>query len=301
MELRQVQYFLGVAQAGTFGRAADDLHVAKSALSKQIKLLEDELGAELLHRGGGRREVELTEAGEAFLTEAVTIVEAMDQGRERVRGLSGTTRGRVNVVIAQGWDAWPGWAEMIAEFRRRHPALVTTITQTDSVEAIVGAVASGAADLGVAADSAVPEAPGVAIDVLHSEPLHIAVAPGHALAGRDRVALAELRDESWLLPPIEHSIVTRVAEDAGFAPRVEGAGPTPALVRSLVLDGAGICVLGRSETGFYAPAATLELVEPEVTISVFSAYRRAYRTPSTRAARDFLRECFGWPGSNSSD
>src|SRR5262245_10427057 len=116
MELRQVQYFLGVVQAGTFGGAADDLHVAKAALSRQIKLLEDELGAELLLRGGGRREVELSEAGEAFLAEAVTIVEAMDQGRERVRGPSGEARGRVTVVVTQGWDAWPGWAEIVAEF-----------------------------------------------------------------------------------------------------------------------------------------------------------------------------------------
>lgn len=112
MELRQVQYFLGVARAGTFSRAADELHVAKSALSKQIKLLEDELGADLLLRGPGRREVELTPAGEAFLADAVTIVAAMGHGRERVRDLSGITRGRASVTVALGWDAWPGWREM---------------------------------------------------------------------------------------------------------------------------------------------------------------------------------------------
>ena len=67
-------------------------------------------------------------------------------------------------------------------------------------------------------------------------------------------------------------------------------------MRSLVLDGAGVCVLGASETEFYAPAPSMRIVEPEVTVSIFIAYRRAYRTPATRAARDFLRECFGWTG-----
>jgi DNA-binding transcriptional LysR family regulator len=125
------------------------------------------------------------------------------------------------------------------------------------------------------------------------------VAPGHRLAGRDTVALDELRDESWVLPPIEEGIVTRAAADAGFTPRVGAAGPTPALVRSLVLDGAGVAVLGASETEFYAPAATMEIVEPRVPVSIFMAYRRAYRTPSTLAARDFLRECFGWTGAGA--
>jgi DNA-binding transcriptional LysR family regulator len=133
VELRQVQYFLGVARAGTFGRAADEMHVAKSALSRQIKLLEDELGAELLLRGPGRREVELTPAGKAFLDDAVTIVSAMGHGREVVRELSGVTRGRVSVMVANGWDAWPAWPDMIGEFRRQYPALSVKITQGGSI------------------------------------------------------------------------------------------------------------------------------------------------------------------------
>src|SRR3954453_19228254 len=138
MELRQVEYFLGIARAGTFGRAADELHVAKSALSKQIKLLEDELGADLLLRGPGRREVELTPAGEAFLEGAGTIVDAMGHGGAPVRALSGPVRGQVRVVVAQGWDAWPGWSDMVVEFNRPHPELTGKMTQADSTARILG-------------------------------------------------------------------------------------------------------------------------------------------------------------------
>lgn len=65
------------------------------------------------------------------------------------------------------------------------------------------------------------------------------------------------------------------------------------MLRELVLAGVGIAVCGRSETGFYAPAASIPLA-PELTASIFIAYRSAYRTAATRAVRDYLRACFGW-------
>jgi DNA-binding transcriptional LysR family regulator len=293
VELRQVQYFLGVARAGTFGRAADELHIAKSALSKQIKLLEDELGAELLLRGPGRREVELTPAGEAFLEDAVTIVAAMGHGREVVRELSGITQGQVKVMIAKGWDAWPAWPEMISEFRRQYPALTVKIDEGPSIRDMLTLVGSGDADIVVAADTDVPSVPGVRIDVLHSEPMHLVVPPGHRFAGRETVAFADARDERWILPPIERSIVTRLAAAAGFEPIADDDAPNSAMVRTLVLTGAGIGVCGESEAPFYEPAGTPR-VDPEITASIFIAYRTAYRTAATRATRDYLRACFGW-------
>ena len=285
MELRQVEYFLGVARAGTFGRAADELHVAKSALSKQIKLLEDELGADLLLRGNGRRQVELTQAGEAFLEEAVTIVEAMGNGRDRVRALSGNVR----LVIAQGWDAWPGWQDMLVAFRGQHPDLAVQITQADSIERILTTVASGDADIAVLADLEVREPAGLRVEVLAEEPLYVIAPPSHALAGREHVALTQLHEERWVLPPIEHALLDR----AGLRPLLATDAPTPAMVRSLVLAGAGIGICGRSERGFYEPATALEIVDPPLTGSVMLAYRAAYRSAATRAARDFLRSCFG--------
>ena len=181
-----MRYFLGVARAGTFGRAADELHVAKSALSKQIKLLEDELGADLLLRGGGRREVELTPAGEAFLEEAVTIVEAMDQGRERVRGLGTTPRGEVAIVVAQGWDAWPGWSEMVTAFHEQHPELAVHVTQADSVERVLAAVGSSRADLAVFADTEIQPVGGLRTEILHTEALCVVAGPDTG----SRVAIA---------------------------------------------------------------------------------------------------------------
>jgi|tagenome__1003787_1003787.scaffolds.fasta_scaffold20964890_2 LysR family transcriptional activator of glutamate synthase operon len=293
MELRQVEYFLGVARAGTFGRASDELHVAKSALSKQLKLLEDELGADLMLRGPGRREVELTPAGEAFLEEAVTIAEAVCHGRDRVRALSGPVRGQVRMVVAQGWDAWPGWSEMVVGFRRQYPELTTKVTQSDSIDRILTTIASGDADVAVLADLEVPEPPGLRVELLAEEPLYVMTPPEHPLAGREQIALADLRDEHWVLQPIEHALLDRAAAAQRFRPLIADDAPTPAMVRSLILAGRGIGICGRSERGFYEPVAALEIIDPPLTASIMLAYRTAYRSAATRAARDFLRSCFG--------
>ena len=114
------------------------------------------------------------------------------------------------------------------------------------------------------------------------------------------MTLDELRDERWVLGPIEHALLTRVAAEHGFAPVVDDTAPTPTMVRSLVNAGTGIGICGASEGGFYSPAATLELVDPGIEVSVALAYRSAYRTAATRAARDFLRACFGLGRSDES-
>jgi len=297
VELRQIQYFLQVARAGTFSRAADELYVAKSVLSKQIKLLEEELGAQLVLRGNGRREAELTAAGEAFLPEAVTIVEAMEHGRQAVQELAGDAKGHAKVVITQGWDSWPGWDAILNGFRERHPEMATSIAQKTSIEELLAAVSAGEADLAVAGEVEVPVTPGLRIEVLHSEPLVVGLPPGHPLGGRSQVTLSELREERWLLQPIERALMTRAAAERGMTLRVDSTVPTPTMLLSLLHSGAGVTVFGRSEAAFYEPATAAELVEPELTASIFIAYREAYTTAAARAVRDYLRESFGVGGN----
>jgi DNA-binding transcriptional LysR family regulator len=241
--------------------------------------------------------VTLTAAGEAFLPEAVTIAEAMSEGRERVQNLAGLATGRASVMVAQGWEAWPGWDFMVTEFRRLHPGIAMAVTQGDSVDQILTAVASGAADLGVLATVDVPAAPGLRIEPLHAESIHVALPPDHRFAGRERIALDELRDERWVLPPIERDLLIAAvaATDLGWVPTIDDGAPTSTMVRSLVLASAGVAILGRSEVDFYHPAAIAELVEPQLIASILIAYRAAYRTAATRTIRDFLRSQFPAP------
>jgi LysR family transcriptional activator of glutamate synthase operon len=291
VELRQVRAFVEVARTGSFARAADALHLGRSALSKQIRLLETELGAPLFVRGGGQRDAQLTDAGEAFLPEAVTIVKAVDQGIEQVRGVAGPGRGHVNLVVAHGWETWPDWELLVTAFRQAHPDITQSISSAGSIADMLGSIASGAADLAVFGYVGEPTAPGVLVEELHTEPLVIMLPPGHRLAGAATVGMDELRDERWLLMPIEREIVTRLAAPHGYVPRCDIALTNPALLRPLLLAGEGIAPLTASEAPFHDPATWVPLA-PTVDASVGIAYRRGYRPAGTRAVRDFLRAAF---------
>jgi DNA-binding transcriptional LysR family regulator len=291
VELRQVRAFVEVARTGSFARAADALHLGKSALSKQIRLLETDVGARLFVRGGGRRDAQLTKAGEAFLPEAVTIVKAVDQGLEQVRQVSGPGGGQVNVIVAHGWETWPGWEMIVTGFRQEHPGIGLHIASEGSVAGMLAAIASGEADLAIIAYTDEPSAPGVRVEELHAEPLVIMLPPGHRLAGAPEVTMAELRDEIWLLMPIEREIMTGLAAPHGYVPRTDVALTNPALLRPLLLSGDGIAPLTRSEAPFHDPAPFVPLV-PTVDAAIGIAYRRGYRPSGTRALRDYLRAQF---------
>lgn len=93
MELRQLRYFLAIAEHGTFSKAAGKVYVAQSALSHQLAQLEDELGAQLFVRS--RRGVELTEAGTVFHTYATSILRQVEDAASSVAGLTDSPAGKV--------------------------------------------------------------------------------------------------------------------------------------------------------------------------------------------------------------
>ena len=144
-DLRRLQYFVAVARERNFTRAAERLHVAQPALSRQVRLLEQELGVELLHRT--THEFELTEAGEFLLERGPALLSA---GRRAVaqRRTYGTGE-RGQVVVAYGasasYETAPRLLHALAE---SHPAIAIT-TAVKSVGEIVAGLSDGSIDLGL--------------------------------------------------------------------------------------------------------------------------------------------------------
>ncbi len=193
MELRQLRYFVAVAEERHFTRAARQLHVAQSGLSASIRALERELGASLFRRN--TRQVQLTAAGQALLAEARRALAATDAARDAVAAVQGLLQGSLAIGTLQCLHV-VHLPTVLAGFLADHPGLEIRLRHGGSGE-LTREVAHGRLDLAfVSRPARCPE--DVAISALAGEPLVLACAPGHPLAGRAEVALAELDAERFV-------------------------------------------------------------------------------------------------------
>ena len=147
MELRQLEYFVAVAEEASFTRAAERVHISQSGVSAQIKALEQELGALLFDRTV--RSVRLTAAGEAALEHARAVLAGVGAVRHAVDEVNGLMRGRLRVGMVTGCTIAPLF-DALAAFRRAYP-LVDLALREDSSDRMAEDVAAGLLDVALLA------------------------------------------------------------------------------------------------------------------------------------------------------
>jgi DNA-binding transcriptional LysR family regulator len=193
MELRQLEYFVAVAEECHFTRAAKRLHVAQSGLSASIRSLERELGASLFLRS--TRQVELTPAGRALLVEARRALSATDAAKDAVAAVQGLLRGSLAIGSLQCLHV-VHLPAVLARFLAAHPGLEIRLRQGGSGE-LIEQVRAGRLDLAfVSRPARCPD--DVVVGPLASEPLVLACALEHPFAARAQVELVELRAEQFV-------------------------------------------------------------------------------------------------------
>jgi DNA-binding transcriptional LysR family regulator len=222
-ELRQLRYFVAVAEALSFTRAADRLHMAASPLSAAIRRLEDELGTRLFERT--TRSVTLTDAGRRLLAEgrpALAAVDAAFADAARVgRGVLG--RVRVGSSPAARHDVRPA---LVARLREQHPGI-----EVETSEATTGALCrellGGRLDVAIA--FCAEPVPGLVRRTLSQERLAVLMRTSHRHAGAESVALADLRGDRFVLPaedlnPGFNRRLRALCREHGFEPATLVAG-----------------------------------------------------------------------------
>ena len=235
MELRQLRYFVTLAEELHFGRAAAREHIVQSALSQQVQRLERELGVRLLERS--THQVSLTAAGAAFLLEARQILAHADRATAIARSASGAAPALRVGIIDASYDSMP---QILHEVQARYPALV--IHQVEAgVPEQYRLLADGRLDVGIGRAALAP--PQVASYLFRRDPLGVLVPPDHRFAGLDGIPVAVLATEPLLLAeevraPEFNQFTVEMCRAADFTPTVyEGTVESIRAAADLVAQG----------------------------------------------------------------
>ena len=286
MELRQLAYVEAVARHCHFTRAAEELHVAQSALSHQIRRLEAELGTELFERTS--RRVAPTEAGEAVAAGARRVVAELEGVRDELAQLRGLVRGRIAVgalLPAGGITV----TTMLARFSQAFPGIEVALREGTAADMLSLLEAD---DLDAAFSLVAGELPEwIAALQLSEEEVVAAYPPGAAPAKR-RVAAGDLAGVPLAAPrsgsAIKHAIDGVFAE-AGLEMRVSLESGDPYLIRCLVSDGFSAAVLPASLARREGPPVETRPLSPPVRLPVYVLWRRdRHRSPAAAAFIDFV-------------
>jgi DNA-binding transcriptional LysR family regulator len=244
MELHQLEYFVAVAEEGSFTRAAERVHVAQPGVSAQVRRLEQELGHALFDRSA--RTVRLTEVGEAVLPWARAALDAVTNVRLAVDELAGVVHGHVRVGMVSGC-ASPIVPQLLAGFHGAHPGVDITLVEADS-DRLVELLQEGRLDLALIGSAGDPIA-GIETGVVADEELVAAVAPDDRLARRKTVTLEALRDRALIALPKGtgvRSVIDRACAAAGFEPRVAFEAIALPVLAHLARQGLGVAVVPES-------------------------------------------------------
>jgi DNA-binding transcriptional LysR family regulator len=196
IELRQLRYFLAVAEELNFTRAAESLHLAQQALSASIRRLEDQLGVALFVRN--TRKVELTSAGEVLVDGARAVVAAASDALERVHQVSEGRSGRLTIGFSTAAGGVPIVRDIIRRFSEEGPEVDIRTKEHDFSDPSAG-LAEGSVQ--VAFIFGPLPIDGLSSITLLEEPRLLAVRPDHPFATRESVTPDELRDLPWLRVP----------------------------------------------------------------------------------------------------
>ena len=282
MELRQLQYFVKVAKMQHVTHAAEELRIAQSAVSRQIRQLEEELGVLLFIQHG--RNLQLTPVGKVFLQRIEAILTDIDRAIAGVHHLANPDYGaiRIGFPYTFGELLVP---DIVSKFRKDHPNVKFKLRQ-GVYNGLLREVMKYEVDL--AFISPFPtEHESVTGELLMEEELFAVLPPTHPLAGEQSIRLEQLKDEPFILFSEGYSLRTLVWEScmkAGFKPQIAFEGEEADTIRGLVSAGMGVSLL---------PEMALQVSEPEIMRTIGLIYRSDIKLPQVAEGfRRFLLRYF---------
>lgn len=279
-DLRRLQYFLAVARERNFTRAAERLHIAQPALSRQVKLLEQELGVELLHRT--THDFELTQAGDFLLERGPGLLSAAEELWRGVATYGTGERGGVTVAYgaSASYETAPRLLQALAD---RHPGITMTAS-VKSVHEIVAGLRDGSVDLGLV--RCPPKVPGLDGRSIRMERQGVLLRRDHRLASRSTLAVPDLAEETLLLHardgnPGHYDAVIGLFREHALEPRVQLRALSFDLAYTPVLQGGVVTIIGESSISIGLPEELCWVpLSPPMSLEVALLTRQHRRSPA---------------------
>jgi DNA-binding transcriptional LysR family regulator len=287
VELRHLRYFLAVAEERHFTRAAERLGIQQPPLSRQIRQLEEEIGAPLFRRLS--RGVELTESGTLLLDEARRLLQQLERIKLEVQNRARGEGGRISVGFAGATYFAPSVTRIVREFRERHPGVSVSPVQSNTPW-LVDALRSREIDIAFIRPP-VGHGEGLAAEPIIDEPM-LAVLPGsHRLASEKAIALADLAEEVFILfprsigPGLYDSLIAG-CQKAGFSPRLGQEAPQIPAIIPMVAAGFGVSLVPQSIRQIRTEGAAYVPLDGDVLRAPISLAHR--RDDASAAIRNFI-------------
>jgi DNA-binding transcriptional LysR family regulator len=249
-DLRQLRYFVAVAEELSFTRAALRLHLSQPPLSQQIRALEEDLDVRLLERN--KRHVALTEPGRVFLEQARQILAKADEARSQVTAAAAGYSGQLRLAYSVSVSFHPALPQTLLRYGQIAPKVALKLSEMYT-EPQFAALLAGQIDVGFVRDE--PTNPQTArslrLNVIDREPLLLALPTGHPLAGRSSLHLAEVAGDAFVSQPRQlvatlYDRLVKLATRAGFQPTIIQHAQQVNGLLALVAGGLGLALVPAS-------------------------------------------------------
>ena len=298
ISLKQFKYFVEIVEAGSYSRAAEKLYIAQSALSRQIKELEDELQTQLLTRDA--RQFELTPAGQLFFERAKRILEDIDdtvvQARQVGQGAQGVIRLQHSSSVILTPQITAALSRLLAEF----PGVTLEVSMLPSENQTLE-IEEGRADIGLLRLPTLRRHPHIHVREISSERLMVAVSQHSPLAALDNIELASLSEEAFISIPHKDRgglsyLVANLCLEQGFFPKPARALSRKSSQLNLIEANLGIAIVPECMR-LTAPAGVrfITLAQGKLLTSVGLACRREADPLVAAFADALVRQLLG-PG-----
>jgi DNA-binding transcriptional LysR family regulator len=288
IELRHLRYFIALAEAKSFGRAATALGIAQPALSQQIRKLEHELDVVLFVRGNDGSH--LTPAGVAFLPGATASVadaaEAVATARRVARGESGHLK--IGFVGSSADNVIPAALRL---FRKERPDVEISLTETGLAQ-LPGCFEHD--ELDVAFVRRPVDDPTLLTELVMVDDVVAVLPDDHPLSGEKSIPLRALARDVWVVTPVSVSRAFRElfladCSRSGFEPTIGAEASTPEAIIGLVASGAGVSMLPKGSHSLPRNGVCTVPIQGEESVVVM-AWREDRRTPPASAFMRLMRQ-----------